>query len=150
VAELCRSALEYACQRTVWRVRTARGERHADIEEALRHAHKTTTLFALALFDDAERGGDVLSRLRNAFGGWAVNAYDLSRKAVHGGHPVIDPPGLVSDTPSTRRGTAMTHPAGAWTPRTACSAAGPPGCGGRRRAHASSGWRWSSPSSSTG
>ncbi|GAA1569906.1 ATP-binding protein [Dactylosporangium maewongense] len=98
VEELCRSALEYACQRVVWRVRTARGERHADIEDALQHAQKTTTLFALALFDDAERGGDVLGRLRNAYGGWAVNAYNLSRKAVHGGHPVADLPGFVSDT----------------------------------------------------
>ena len=76
----------------------ARGERHADIEDALQHAQKTTTLFALALFDDAERGGDVLGRLRNAYGGWAVNAYNLSRKAVHGGHPVADLPGFVSDT----------------------------------------------------
>ncbi|MGI5179496.1 AAA family ATPase [Dactylosporangium sp. CA-152071] len=98
VAELCRSALEYACQRVVWRVRTARGERHASIEETLQHAQKTTTLFALALFDDPDRGGDVLRHLRNAYGGWAVNAYDLSRKAVHGNHPVPDLPGFVRDT----------------------------------------------------
>lgn len=97
VAELCRSALEYACQRVVWRVRTARGDRHADIEDALQRAHKTTSLFALALFDDADRGGDVLSRLRNGYGGWAVNAYDLSRKAVHGGVVVADLPGFVND-----------------------------------------------------
>ncbi len=98
VAELCRSALEYACQRVVWRVRTARGERHADIEEALQQAHKTTTLFALALFDDADRGGDVLGRLNGTYGRWAGDVYMACRKAVHGGHPVADLVGFVNDT----------------------------------------------------
>jgi ABC-type lipoprotein export system ATPase subunit len=98
VAELCRSALESACHRVVWRIRTARGDRYADIETALENARTTATLFALALFDDPHRGGDVLGRLNNRHGRWAGDVYQTCRKAVHGNQPVDDLTGFVRDT----------------------------------------------------
>jgi hypothetical protein len=68
VAELCRSALEAACHRVVWRVRSGRGDKYADIEAALNQAKRTTPVFALALFDNAEKGGEVAARLRQNHG----------------------------------------------------------------------------------
>ncbi|MGC9671225.1 AAA family ATPase [Planosporangium sp. 12N6] len=87
VAELCRSALEAACHRVVWRVRVARGDRHADIEDAIEQARKRlTTTLALALFDDADRGGDVLGYLNRRYGRWAADTYQACRKGVHGAY----------------------------------------------------------------
>mgnify|MGYP001282237988 CR=1 FL=1 len=83
VAELCRSALEAACQRKVWRVRVARGVPHAEIEAALQAANRLTVTFALALFDDAERGSEVLPTLNRRYGGWAGDAFQACRSGVH-------------------------------------------------------------------
>jgi hypothetical protein len=96
VAELCRCALEAACHRVVWRVRVARGERHADIEAAIGQATRLASAFALALFDDADRGGEVLSRLNSRYGRWAGDAYQACRQVVHGAY-VGDLPRLVTD-----------------------------------------------------
>ena len=87
VAELCRSGLEAACHRVVWRHRLAAGQRHADIETTIGDTAKSVTkVFALALFNDAGRGGDVLSRLNNHYGSWAADAYQACRKGVHGSY----------------------------------------------------------------
>ncbi len=51
---------------------------------------------ALALFDDPDRGGDVLGRLNNAYGAWAADAYQACRRGVHGGY-TGDLPRLVRD-----------------------------------------------------
>jgi hypothetical protein len=45
------------------RRRIGRGEPHADVETLLAGLTGTKSLAALALFDDAERAGDVLPRL---------------------------------------------------------------------------------------
>ncbi|MEU4473538.1 AAA family ATPase [Micromonospora sp. NPDC023888] len=97
VAELCRSALEAACHRTVWRTRVARGVPHADIESAIEDAsRRVATTIALAAFDDAEKGGDVLGWLGRRHGRRAVNAYQACREGVHGAY-LADLPGLVAD-----------------------------------------------------
>ncbi|SCE94877.1 AAA family ATPase [Micromonospora saelicesensis] len=97
VAELCRSAVEAACHRSVWRNRVARGVRHADIEEAIEDAsRRVATTVALAVFDDAEKGGDVLGWLGRRHGRRAVNAYQACREGVHGAY-LADLPGLVAD-----------------------------------------------------
>lgn len=97
VAELCRSAMEAACHRMVWRQRVARGVRHDDIEAAIVDAsRRLTTTLALALFDDADRGGDVLGCLSRRYGSRAVAAYKACREGVHGSY-LADLPGLVSD-----------------------------------------------------
>ncbi|MCX5115958.1 AAA family ATPase [Micromonospora sp. NBC_00362] len=97
VAELCRSAVEAACHRSVWRNRVARGVRHTDIEEAIEEAsRRVATTVALAVFDDAEKGGDVLGWLGRRHGRRAVNAYQACREGVHGAY-LADLPGLVAD-----------------------------------------------------
>ena len=99
VAELCRSALEAACHRVVWRVRSSRGDKYADIEAVLDTAKRTATVFALALFDNADKGGDVADRVRQRHGQWAVDTYDACRNGVHGKYRG-DPSRLVADTRS--------------------------------------------------
>ncbi|MEU8020408.1 AAA family ATPase [Micromonospora parva] len=97
VAELCRSAVEAACHRAVWRTRVARGVPHADIEAAIEDAsRRVATTVALAVFDDAEKGGDVLGWLGRRHGRRAVNAYQACREGVHGAY-LADLPGLVAD-----------------------------------------------------
>ncbi|SCF16373.1 AAA domain-containing protein [Micromonospora viridifaciens] len=97
VAELCRSAIEAACHRMVWRRRVARGVPHDDIEAAVVAAsRRLTTTVALALFDDADRGGDVLGYLIRRHGRRAVGAYQACREGVHGAY-LADLPGLVAD-----------------------------------------------------
>lgn len=95
VAELCRSALEAAFGRIVWRTRLAKGVPHGDIEDALAMAKRTTTLAALALFDDPNRGGDVMSRI-NRYGRRFGDAFKVCREGVHNGS-VPDLVGLVQD-----------------------------------------------------
>lgn len=98
VAELCRSALEAACHRIVWRTRIARGVLHADVETAIEAASlRLTSVFALALFDDVDRGGDVLGYLGRRHGSRAVGAYKACREGVHGAY-LADLPMLVADT----------------------------------------------------
>ncbi|MCL7456232.1 AAA family ATPase [Micromonospora sp. MSM11] len=97
VAELCRSAVEAACHRMVWRQRVARGVPHDDIEAAIVDAsRRLTTTLALALFDDADRGGDVLGCLGRRYGARAVAAYKACREGVHGSY-LADLPGVVAD-----------------------------------------------------
>ncbi|MEU1687942.1 AAA family ATPase [Micromonospora sp. NPDC005707] len=97
VAELCRSAIEAACHRIVWRRRVARGVPHHDIEAAVVAAsRRLTTIVALALFDDANRGGDVLGYLSRRHGSRAVGAYKACKEGVHGAY-LFDLPVLVAD-----------------------------------------------------
>ncbi|CCH19439.1 AAA family ATPase [Micromonospora lupini] len=97
VAELCRSAVEAACHRVVWRVRVARGVPHDDIEAAIEAAsRRLATIVALALFDDPDRGGAVRNELLRRHGRRAVDAYQACRKGVHGAY-LADLPGLVAD-----------------------------------------------------
>ncbi|MFE9691919.1 AAA family ATPase [Micromonospora sp. NPDC005806] len=97
VAELCRSAIEAACHRIVWRRRVARGVPHDKIEAAVVAAsRRLTTTVALALFDDADRGGDVLGYLGRRHGSRAVGAYKACKEGVHGAY-LFDLPELVAD-----------------------------------------------------
>ncbi|OKI61674.1 AAA family ATPase [Micromonospora sp. CB01531] len=97
VAELCRSAIEAACHRIVWWRRVARGVPHDDIEAAVVAAsRRLTTTLALALFDDADRGADVLGYLSRRHGSRAVGAYKACKEGVHGAY-LFDLPGLVAD-----------------------------------------------------
>jgi hypothetical protein len=68
VPGLCRLALEAVCMEVVRRRRLTRGEAHAEVERTLSEAGHLTRLAALALYDDVERGGDVLARLEGEAG----------------------------------------------------------------------------------
>jgi hypothetical protein len=74
-AGLCRLALEATCMEVVRRRRLTRGEAHAAVERTLSEAGHLTGLAALALFDDVERGGDVLERLQREAGAPRASAY---------------------------------------------------------------------------
>jgi hypothetical protein len=95
VAELCRSAMEAAFARIVWRTRLAKGVRHADIEAALDAAKRTTVLAALAFFDDPGRGGDVMGRI-NRYGRRFGDAFRACVQGVHAA-AMADPAGIVGD-----------------------------------------------------
>jgi recombinational DNA repair ATPase RecF len=68
VPGLCRLALEATCMEVVRRRRLTRGEAHAAVERTLSEAGHLTRLAALVLFDDVERGDEVLGRLQREAG----------------------------------------------------------------------------------
>lgn len=82
VPGFCRSALEASFIQIVRRRRLAAGRTHGEVEEELKDAGKLTPLAALALFDDKDRGGDVMKRL-NQIGPWAGDAFRQSKDGVH-------------------------------------------------------------------
>jgi hypothetical protein len=87
VPSFCRMALEAAAIDCIRRRRIGRGEGHADVEELLGRVNRLTVFMALALFDDGNRGGDVLGLLHRQFGGRAPAVF----KAVNtGAHERID------------------------------------------------------------
>ena len=99
VPGLCRLALEAACTEIVRRKRLGRGDRHADVEDALRAATTLNMKAALALFDDPSRGGEVRGRLRELYGRGAERTYVAANKGAHGHYQ--GQPGLLAD--ETRR-----------------------------------------------
>ena len=96
VAGLCRSAVEAAGHEVIRRRRLSSGTGHAEVEAALEQARTTSQLLALALFDDQDRGGEVLGRL-NGWGRWAADTYNACRKGTHSSYPG-DLRALVADT----------------------------------------------------
>jgi recombinational DNA repair ATPase RecF len=86
VPGFCRLAIEAACIQAVRRRRIARGEQHADVESLLQQATRVTTFAALALFDDGTRGGDVLTRINNQFGGRSGDAFKAASSGAHHGY----------------------------------------------------------------
>lgn len=78
----CRSALEAVFIGMVRRRMLADGRSHTDVEESLAKAGTLNTLAALALFDDRDRGGDVMARL-NKIGRWAGNAFKDCKEGAH-------------------------------------------------------------------
>ena len=85
VPGLCRLGLEAACMEVVRRRRLGRGEPHAEVERALSGAGRLPRLAALAIFDDVERGGDVVSRLQSEAGPSLADAF---RQCDEGGRDV--------------------------------------------------------------
>lgn len=82
VASCCRGALEVAAHAKVRRVRLGRGDTHAEVEDALAKAIKTHDKVTLAVFDDPNRHGDLLSRL-NLVGRWAGDAMQACKEGAH-------------------------------------------------------------------
>jgi ABC-type Mn2+/Zn2+ transport system ATPase subunit len=82
VPGFCRSAIEASFIHLIRRRRLAAGHLHSEVEEELKGATKLVPLAALALFDDKEKGGDVMKRL-NQFGSWAGDVFKKSKDGVH-------------------------------------------------------------------
>jgi hypothetical protein len=85
IAGFCRMALEAACAAVVRRRWLGRGEPHAEVEELLAGA-TLKRLAALALFDDGNRGGDVMARL-NRDKPRAADAFRQCNEGAHGATP---------------------------------------------------------------
>jgi energy-coupling factor transporter ATP-binding protein EcfA2 len=92
----CRAALEASFITVVRRRRLAQGGLHAEVEEELTRAGKLTPLAALALFDDKDKGGDVMKRL-NQFGPWAGDVFKNAKEGVHDAAPA-DVQVMIRDT----------------------------------------------------
>ncbi|MXZ70762.1 MAG: AAA family ATPase [Acidobacteria bacterium] len=99
----CRLALEAACTEVVRRRRIGRGEAHAAVEETLTDARKLLQKLALALFDDAERAGDVLPSINAKWGRSAGDAVTWSNRGSHDPIPAAQLEPLVDDTSRTVR-----------------------------------------------
>lgn len=97
VPGFCRLAIEAGCVEAVRRRRIGRGEPHAEVEDALRSVTRLTGYAALALFDDPDRGGDVLARINTAYGRGKADAFQAANKGSHGGF-TGDLDGLVRDS----------------------------------------------------
>jgi len=83
VAGFCRSALEAACHETIRARQLAVGVRHAEVERALTDAHTLHQVVALALFEDADRGDQVFSRIREKYGSGAASAFKAAKAGPH-------------------------------------------------------------------
>lgn len=96
VPGFCRAALEASFIDVFRRRRLTNGRLHSDVEEELRGAGKLTLLAALVLFDDRDKGGDVMKRL-NQFGPWAG---DLFKQCNEGAHHAVaaDLKAMIRDT----------------------------------------------------
>jgi recombinational DNA repair ATPase RecF len=75
VPGLCRLALEATCMEVVRRRRLTRGEAHAAVERTVSQAGHLTGLASLALFDDVERGAEVLAHLEREAGAPLADAF---------------------------------------------------------------------------
>jgi hypothetical protein len=85
VGGLCRMALESAFAEAYRRTRLSAGDEHHVVEDRLLASSTSLTArAALALFGDAERGGEVLTKLNGWGGRWAGDTYRACNKGAHG------------------------------------------------------------------
>jgi recombinational DNA repair ATPase RecF len=84
VPGLCRDAVEAACVEVVRRRRLKAGEAHADVEALVESAQTFNKLLALALFDDADRAGEVGKTIRNKWGVEGEEVYKGAQTGAHG------------------------------------------------------------------
>lgn len=85
VPAFCRLAIESACTDVARRRLLGRGVRHDEVERRLLASRTLSRHAALALFEDAERAGEVLRYLNNRFGGWAADTFKATNKGTHTG-----------------------------------------------------------------
>ncbi len=105
---ICRLAIESACNETYRRRRLEAGDRHRDIEDQLDRNGKLLERLALALFDDADRAGDVLGRLNSKKKRYADIA-QACNKGAHGGASAVEI-GFVNDAAAPGRLHPDRHP----------------------------------------
>ena len=93
----CRHALEAAATEVVRRRRIGRGEAHAAVAETLEGASTLLAKLALALFDEGDRAGDVMTSVNNRWGTRAADAVGMANRGSHGGVSQELWAGLVGD-----------------------------------------------------
>jgi DNA repair exonuclease SbcCD ATPase subunit len=98
VPGFCRNAVEAACLQVVRRRRLGRGERHDEVEQQLQPTSNLLDLMSLALFDTADKAGDVLRHLNRGGGPrGGADAVQAVKAGAHG-HYMGDPLELVRAT----------------------------------------------------
>lgn len=85
VPGFCRSGIEAACIEAVRRRRLSRGDPHVAIELAVDAAQTTMQKAALALFDNTDEGGRVLTEINRQWGKDAADAFQDARQGAHKG-----------------------------------------------------------------
>lgn len=93
----CRMAIEAACSEAIRRRRIGRGELHADCEDALIGARTFIQKLALAVFDDARRGGDVMRHIDRRVGRRQADLVRRLNQASHRGATVAQLQQMVRD-----------------------------------------------------
>ena len=86
VPGFCRLAIEAACWEVVRRRRLLRGESFVRVDESIAEAKTLTQLASLALYDEKDRGVDVLPRINRDFGPEQGDAFTASNKGPHEGY----------------------------------------------------------------
>jgi len=97
VPVFCRLAVEAACSEAVRRRRLGRGDRHADVEQAIAGARGLHQLAALAVADDSGDGNRVYQYLNNKLGRDAGDAFKRIKQSVHAGGELGPLAELVAD-----------------------------------------------------
>jgi ABC-type lipoprotein export system ATPase subunit len=83
VATFCRGALDAACMGSYSRRRLGRGDSHESVAARLAEA-RGAELYALAVLDDAGRGGEVMKTLKTRFGPSGLAVYQGCKEGAHG------------------------------------------------------------------
>jgi recombinational DNA repair ATPase RecF len=86
VPGFCRLAIEAACWEVVRRRRLLRGDSFVKVEESVAEAKTLTQLASLALYDEKDRGSDVLPRINRDFGPEQGDAFKASNTGPHEGY----------------------------------------------------------------
>ncbi|HYK98339.1 MAG TPA: hypothetical protein VEU77_08080, partial [Candidatus Acidoferrales bacterium] len=86
VPGFCRLAIEAACWEVVRRRRLLRGDSFVKVEESIAEAKTLTQLASLALYDEKDRGTDVLPRINREFGTEQGDAFKASNTGPHEGY----------------------------------------------------------------
>jgi recombinational DNA repair ATPase RecF len=91
VPGLCRQSIEAACMEVVRRRRLQKGKAHAEIENLFATHTKLLPRLALALYDDAEKAGDVYAGVKNRFGSRQADTVRACNEGAHKGLADDDP-----------------------------------------------------------
>lgn len=83
VATCCRNALEAAAHAKVRAVRLGRGQQHNAVEDVLAHAETTHQKMTLAVYDDQQRGAELLPYLDTHLGRWAADTLRACKEGAH-------------------------------------------------------------------
>ena len=96
VPGLCRQSIEAACLAVYRQKRLAKGDDHQQIEKRIGDNHTLKQRLAMALFEDPERAGDVLTQVKK-WGSWAGDVVQACNKGSHG-EIIGDPETFVIDS----------------------------------------------------
>ena len=86
VPGFCRLAIEAACWEVVRRRRLLRGDSFVKVEDSIAEAKTLAQLVSLALYDEKDRGSEVLPRINRDFGPEQGDAFTASNKGAHEGY----------------------------------------------------------------